>query len=144
MRAGVHDARFPVDPGYTLYTYSDMTGILLRTITIHQGEWIQDYDSGYAAAVWDHIEWTANVPVGTTVTIQVRAADSEAAFGAGLATAWCGPFNTPVPSSGPNTQSLAGCPFLNGHRWLQFDVKLGTTIDGMRPSASDFKAYWSY
>jgi streptogramin lyase len=142
--AGVRENRFPVDPGYTLYTYSDMTGILLRTVTVHQGEWVQDYDSGYVAAVWDHIEWTATVPIGTTVSIQVRAASSEADFGAGLATAWCGPFLTPVPSSGANSQSLAGCPWLNGHRWLQFDVRLGTTIDGVRPSVSDIKAFWSY
>src|SRR5205823_5628369 len=76
---------------------------------------------------------------GTSVTIQARAADNEAAFGAGLGTAWCGPFSAPSPSSGVNTQPFAGCPFLDHHRWLQIDIKLATTANGVRPSVSDVK-----
>ena len=83
-------------------------------------------------------------PTGTSVSVQVRAADNEAAFGAGQATQWCGPFNTPVPSNGANTQPLSGCSYLNNHRWLQLDVKLGTTTNGVRPTVSDIKAFWSY
>ena len=30
------------------------------------------------------------------------------------------------------------------HRWLQADVKLGTTVDGVKPSVSDVKMFWSY
>jgi hypothetical protein len=136
---GTFDQRFPVDPGNTLYTYSDMTGILLRTVTLKQGEWIQDFDSGYAKPVWDHLAWTANIPQNTSITIQVRAADTEAAFGAGTATQWCGPF-----AGTAMTASLSACSYLNGHRWLEMDVKLATTIDGVRPTLSDIKAFWSY
>jgi hypothetical protein len=135
--AGVREALFPVDVGQELYTYSDMTGIQLRTITTREGHWFQTFDSAYLAPVWDHIEWTAMVPAGTAVSVQARAADNPAQFAAGTATAWCGPFTT-------SPASLAGCAFLNNHRYLQLDVKLSTTIDGVRPTVSDVKVFWSY
>jgi hypothetical protein len=140
--SGTRDGRFTVDSGQELYTYSDMTGIQLRTFTVHEGHWIQSYDSGYAMPVWDHAEWTANLPAGTSVTVQLRAADTAAGFAGGTATAWCGPFTS---TSGANTAALQpACAFLNGHRWVQADVKLATTANGARPSFSDFKVFWSY
>jgi hypothetical protein len=39
---------------------------------------------------------------------------------------------------------LSGCAFLNNHRYLQLDVKLSTTIDGVRPTVSGVKVFWSY
>ena len=138
QESGVHDGLFDVDPSRELYTYSDFTGIQLRTITIHEGHWIQDYDSGYQHAIWDHAEWTAIIPAGTSVTVQARAADNQADFAAGLATAWCGPFTVSPAVFHP------ACAFLDDHRWLQLDVKLNTTVDGVRPSVSDVKVFWSY
>ncbi|MFZ5469118.1 MAG: MopE-related protein [Myxococcota bacterium] len=135
--AGVRENRFAVDPGYSQYTYSDMTGIQLRTITVREGHWIQDFDSGYQNPVWNRVEWTEVKPAGTTVDVSVRSADTEAAFGAGQATAWC-----PVTASG--TPLNPACSFLNGHRWLQVDITLGTTSDGVKPSVSDVKVFWSY
>jgi hypothetical protein len=134
---GTHEGTFIVDDGQELYTYSDMTGIQLRTITVRDGHWFQDFDSGYARPVWDRIEWTAQVPLGTAVEVQARAADAQADFAAGRATAWCGPFSA-------SPAALAGCPSLSGHRWLQLDVRLSTTADGVRPAVSDVKVYWSY
>ena len=84
------DQRFNVDPGNTLYTYSDMTGIQLRTITTRDGHWYQVFDSAYNKPVWDHLEFTSTTPAGTSVTIEVRAGDSVASFSNGTATAWCG------------------------------------------------------
>ena len=136
---GTLEARYPVDPGNELYSYSDMTGIELRTITTSNGHWVQDYDSGYAKAVWDHADWKAMIPAGTSVTINARAADSEAQFAAGQATQYCGPFDGAAMSA-----SFAACGFLGGHRWLQLDVKLATTINGVKPSVSDVRVFWSY
>jgi hypothetical protein len=139
---GPPEAVFDVAPGHELYTYSDMTGIQLRTFTVHEGHWYQSYDSGYANPVWDHAAWTANVPAGTSVTVQVRAADAETGFADGTATAWCGPFNS---TTGTNTAAFQpACAFLNGHRWVQVDVKLNTTSNGVRPSVSDVQVFWSY
>jgi hypothetical protein len=73
------------------------------------------------------------------VTVQARAADNPADFASGMGsvTAWCGPFSA-------SPASLSGCAFLNNHRYLQLDVKLNTTIDGVRPVVSDVKVIWSY
>jgi hypothetical protein len=135
---GTHEGLFDVDPGYELYTYSDMTGIQLRTFTIHEGHWLQTFDSGYLTPIWDHVEWTAVEPLGTAVSVQIRAADHEADFAAGTATAWCGPF-----TASPGVLQPA-CAVLNGHRWVQVDVKLSTTANGVKPTVSDVKVAWSY
>jgi hypothetical protein len=138
LPTGIRDTRFDVDTNQgDLYTYSDMTGIQLRTITTREGHWYQDFDSGYPNPAWDHAEWTANAPAGTSATVQFRAADSEAGFNSGTATPWCGPF-----AASPG--AFATCPFLNGHRWMQADVKLSTTQDGLRPTFSDLKLFWAH
>ena len=135
---GTYDGHFTVDAGRELYTYSDMTGIQLRTITTRQGHWYQVFDSGYALADWDRAEWTSIEPAGTSVLVSVRAANNQADFAAGNATAWCGPFTQSPGVFQPQ------CPYLNGHRWLQVDVKLDTQTDGVRPSVTDVKVFWSY
>ncbi len=137
LPTGVPDALYDVQVNEELYSYSDMTGIQLRTITTREGHWLQQFDSAYLNPVWDHMEWTATLPAGTSVTVQARAADNPADFAGGTATAWCGPFST-------SPASLGGCAFVNGHRYLQLDVKLNTTIDGVRPTVSDIKVFWSY
>ncbi|HEY3452289.1 MAG TPA: MopE-related protein [Myxococcales bacterium] len=134
---GNREANFEVENGQELYTYSDMTGIQLRTITTREGHWFQVFDSGYAQPVWDHAEWVAATPAGTSVTVQFRSADSAAGFAGGQATAWCGPF----PAS---PAAFAGCPQLNGHRFMQADVKLDTTQDGVKPSFSNLKLFWAH
>ncbi|MSP62264.1 MAG: hypothetical protein EXR72_18425 [Myxococcales bacterium] len=134
---GVREQRYAVDPGNTLYTYSDMTGIQLRTITTRDGTWVQNFDSGYQKPVWDHIEWASKVPVGTSVQVRARASDDQAGFSNGGATQWCGPFpNSPA--------ALANCAFLHNHRWAQVEVKLATTMDGVKPVVSGVKVFWSY
>lgn len=135
---GTHEHKYVVDQGRELYTYSDMTGIQLRTITTRQGHWFQDFDSGYAQADWTRAEWTSVEPAGTSVTVRVRAADNQADFAANAATQWCGPF-----AHSPGTFQ-PGCEFLNGHRWLQVDLKLDTQTDGVRPTVTDVKVFWSY
>jgi hypothetical protein len=134
---GGREARFPVDPGNQLYTYSDMTGQQLRTITTREGIWLQNFDSGYGKTVWDHAEWTSKVPNGTAVSVRVRGADDQAGFGNGNATQWCGPF-TMSPAS------FGNCAFLNNKRWAQVEVKLSTTQDGVKPQVSGVKLFWSY
>ncbi len=135
---GTHDGSFDVDVGRSLYTYSDMTGIQLRTFTTREGHWYQMFDSGYLQTFWSHAEWTSIEPPGTTVSLRARAADTMAGFASGGATVWCGPL-----SSSP-AQFQPGCEILNGHRWLQVDVKLNTQVDGVRPTVTDVKVFWSY
>jgi streptogramin lyase len=129
------DGTFPVDPGNTMYTYSDMTGMQLRTVTTREGHWIQNFDSGYVNPIWHRVTWIADVPPETTVDVTVRAADTEAE----LVTA-------PTPPCGPFTVSpgdLLVCSWLHGYRWLSVDVRMTTVRDGVRPVVHDVRVYWS-
>ncbi len=130
-----HEATFPIDPGYYTYTYSDMTGQQLRIVTTKEGYFIQNFDSGYTNPQWYSITFDSNVPPDTSIELRTRSADSAGELQTNP-TQWCGPFNTsPV--------DLSTCPFLNGHRWLQVEVKLSTKKDGVKPSLSNIKVYWA-
>jgi len=130
------DGSFPVDPGKEMYTYSDMTGMQLRMVTTRQGHWIQNFDSGYADAIWHSATWEATVPANTSVQVTFVSADSEAELA-----------NNHSPPCGPFTSSpadLLSCPGLQGHRWLSADVQLNTTQDGVRPTFSNLHVFWSH
>jgi len=130
-------ATYPVDPGYENYTYSDMTGMQLRTVTVREGHWIQNYDSGYACPTWHSIVWRADVPPDTSVSITAVSADTEAGLTTSPSTPPCGPYTS-------SPADLLSCPQIQCHRWLQLDVRLTTTMDGVRPVVHEINAYWSY
>lgn len=129
-----HLATYTVDAGQELYSYSDMTGHLLRTFTAPEGTWSQIFDSAYAAPQWDRVEWDATIPADTSVEVSARAADTEA----GLTTA------SPCEWFSPTPVSLAGCAGLHGHRYLQTTLRLRSTRSGVRPIVHEVRAHWSY
>ncbi|MDD3245889.1 MAG: hypothetical protein PHF18_03345 [Methanosarcina sp.] len=57
------------------YTYSDMTGIVARTITTKVGTWTVDFDSEEADMPWGTFSWNANEPTGTSVKVEVRSSN---------------------------------------------------------------------
>ncbi len=66
---------FPV--GQNPYTYSDFTGLGLRTVTRSQGEYIvpiQGCANGRAAK-WVRVTWTQTTPPGTRVEVYARSGD---------------------------------------------------------------------
>jgi streptogramin lyase len=128
-----HIARYPVSPGQELYSYSDMTGHLLRTFTAPEGHWYQVFDSGYALAYWNEASWVADVPPDTSVEVTVRASDDPLDFTGSVV---CGPF-TSTPAD------LTGCA-LGRHRYLQLDVVLRSTRSGARPIVYRVDARWAY
>jgi len=130
------DQTVAIDPGSEAYTYSDMTGMQLRTVTVREGHWTQVFDSGYACPTWDHVSWTADVPPDTSVTVLAVAADTEAQLTTAPSTP-CGPFSAPPGD-------LLSCSELHCHRWLKLDVALSTMRDGVRPVVHDVRVFWSY
>jgi streptogramin lyase len=130
-----HVATYPVDVGQELYSYSDMTGHLLRTFTAPEGAWTQVFDSGYDRAYWTQVTWRADVPAGAGVEVSVQAADTEAGLAAAPA---CGPFTTSP------ADLAAACPALGRHRYLRVTVRLTTTRAGVRPIVYDVGASWAY
>jgi len=59
------------------YTYSDMTGIVSRTITTRIGTWTVIFDSEAADTPWGTISWTSYEPEGTSVTVKVRSSNDN-------------------------------------------------------------------
>lgn len=74
--------RVPV--GVSPYTYSDASGSTLA-LTNPLGRWTVTTDGGAAGTVWDQISWNSepegNVPAGTSIGVEARAADSVAGLG---------------------------------------------------------------
>ena len=67
------------------YNYSDMTGAQLLGATAPQGTWNIVQDGGADGPGWGTITWNTEpagiVPAGTTLIVEARAADTEAALG---------------------------------------------------------------
>lgn len=68
--------------GQNPYTYSDASGIAARTVTDPTGIWSAITDTGDPSSVLDKVEWNkeaeADVPVGASISVSVRTADTEA------------------------------------------------------------------
>ncbi|MEC7525795.1 MAG: MopE-related protein [Myxococcota bacterium] len=129
-----HLGTYTVDAGQELYSYSDMTGHLLRTFVSPEGRWEQVFDSGYALAYWTTVDWTSIEPPGTDIEVTARTADTLATLDAGVA---CGPFNT-------SPADLSSCPpgFQN-HRYLRVETRL-TRTGTERPILQSVSASWAY
>jgi hypothetical protein len=59
------------------YTYSDMTGIVSRTITTKIGNWTVIYDSGEADTEWGTISWNSAEPNGTSVVVKASSSNDR-------------------------------------------------------------------
>jgi hypothetical protein len=69
-------------PSGNPYNYSDMTGSSLKGAP-DSGTWTALYDSGVPGATWGTVTWTATVPAGSSLAVNVVAGDDSSAFGAG-------------------------------------------------------------
>lgn len=64
------------------YGYSDMTGIVSRSMTTKIGTWTVTLDSQGDATAWDSLLWAANLPQGTSLKVRVRSSKDTAAWSA--------------------------------------------------------------
>ena len=62
------------------YSYSDMTGIVSRTITTKTGTWTVDFDSEVADTPWGTVSWNSSEPTGTSVTVKVRSSNDQSTW----------------------------------------------------------------
>ena len=106
------------------YNYSDMTGAQLFGSTVPQGSWTVVQDGGAAGLEWGTITWNTeaqgSVPPGTSITVEARAADTQAGLGS----------ETYVPVS-------SGTPFDLVGQFIQVRVTLRAAGDGTSPILSD-------
>ncbi len=59
------------------YGYSDMTGIVARTITTKTGTWTVVYDSGLENTAWGQISWNASTPDSTSISVKARSSSDQ-------------------------------------------------------------------
>ncbi len=104
----------------THYGYSDMTGIVARSVTTRLGTWAVNHDSGTAGTQWGTISWNASEPAGTSVTVRVRSS-------ANLST-WSG---------WEDASNGAGLGTIPNGRYLQIEVTLKLTSGDVSPILYD-------
>ncbi|HLL03183.1 MAG TPA: choice-of-anchor A family protein [Myxococcaceae bacterium] len=84
--------------GGSPYSYSDMTGFQQRNFTQRQGDWTAVHDSGIEDAIWGAVLWNrepqGSVPAGTSITVEARTANTQAAL---ANTAWVPVANGAAP-----------------------------------------------
>lgn len=62
------------------YGYSDMTGIVSRSMTTKIGTWTVALDSKGEATGWDQLLWTGNTPQGTSLKVKARSSKDNATW----------------------------------------------------------------
>jgi hypothetical protein len=82
---GAVDLTVDLGPGASPYNYSDMTGAVVVGATSPQGFWTVVQDSGTPGFMWGRITWNSEpqgeVPPGSVIVVEARAADTEAGLG---------------------------------------------------------------
>jgi hypothetical protein len=117
------------------YTYSDFIGYGLLVFANPRGNYSFVTDAGEGCEQrWQTAEWASTVPVGTSVEIFVRSANTQAGLNSA---SWIGPFIT-----SPANLTMAPGPVPNG-RFLEMDIRMATTDRRLTPrvrsaSASGF------
>jgi hypothetical protein len=122
------DVVLEVPVGAGPYTYSDMTGFLLKTVTAPEGVYIHEFQGWeYGATQWMQITATTLKPEGTKVEIRYRTGATPAAV---AAAAWSPVFGPFPPEEMPiNLLSEANAV---GH-YLHVEVKLYSAAGGSTP-----------
>jgi hypothetical protein len=121
---------FPTGKGP--YTYSDFTGYTLRNFTAPQGTYREVFTGceGSDVAIWKELRWTADEPIGTSVTALVKSAMTQD----GLVTA---------QSYGPFEESPAYLTEVPPGKFLEVEMILSTDTPGVTPVLWGFQAVWT-
>ena len=115
------DLTVSLGAGSQPFNPSDMTGDLSYVATAPTGTWTVVSDGGEAGTSWDNVLWSSSVPAGASLTVEARAAETEA----GLAgEAW--------------TPTANGAGIALGGRYLEVRVNFAkSTISGDSPVLFD-------
>jgi hypothetical protein len=122
--------------GSNPYTYSDMTGYQLRTITLKHGTWTIDFDSGYDDAQWDTVEWSGTMGADDEIRVRARTGADRTA----LVSATWSPYHDADPAVAPPWTADIAAEVPRG-RWLQVEVTLETD-DDVSPAFTGLKVFW--
>ncbi len=122
--------------GNAPYTYSDFTGLALRTVTRPSGDYIVNYEGcpDGEQAHWDEVDFDATAPAGTAVQIWVRAGDDLATL-------------PTQPQYGPWTVPPANLQVPPGpvpdSRYLQLTIRLISEDRMTSPIVHSYELRWT-
>jgi hypothetical protein len=123
-KLGAIDLSVSLGAGASPYNYSDMTGFVAIGATSPTGTWTVVQDGGGPGTKWGRIRWNTEPegkePAGTSITVEARAADSEA----GLA-------------SQPFVAVSNATPFALTGRFIEVRATLRASPSGESPVLSD-------
>lgn len=123
---------FPVGEGP--YTYSDFTGYTLNNFTAPQASFRRTFPGcvDRETTIWEQVVWEADTPVGTSVDVRVKAADTES----DLVTAQSfGPYDaSPAPLAADNVPNS---------KLLEVEVTLSTDTPGVTPTLWSLEVIWT-
>jgi len=122
---------------------ADIGGYRFSLVTSYAllGDFISsDLDTQSDDAVQNYLLWTATLPVGTTLQIQLRTADTQA----NLSVALCvGPDGTTATFYDTSGQIIANDPAASGTRWVQYKIYFtsdGTTTPVLSDITIDYES----
>jgi hypothetical protein len=127
LQPGNGSLGYQIATGSGVYSYSDFTGYALRHITLADSfyeQYFQACGQEPELTFWKALGWTATVPPGTDMTVQVavvNALDTATLNAASYCTV-CAGVNTAMPAC-TNPFNLSGCNLPLGS-YLVVDVKL--------------------
>ncbi|MBI3181737.1 MAG: hypothetical protein HYZ28_06305 [Myxococcales bacterium] len=113
------------------YSYSDMLGLALRTITLRKqlvATWRSVVDAGHERARFTTIGWAADVPPNTTFSVRVRCAQDRLA----LETVPFGP-----EMLAPGAVSCGG-----QSRFLELEARFTSVGTSASPALKDLTVHW--
>jgi PKD repeat protein len=75
--SGWYDLSVNLGAGASPYNYSDMTGAVAIGAASPSGFWSIKQDATAAGTIWKKVSWDGSTPGGTSITVEVRAADTQ-------------------------------------------------------------------
>jgi streptogramin lyase len=119
-----------------LYTYSDMTGMQLLSITMRSGRWSVRVDGGAADVLWDRVDWNGVFGDGALADVRVRTAPTLVGL---TAAPWSGrSFDTPMTMPGPNLET----GYSPRNRWLEIELRVTRQADDQHPVLERVRVHW--
>lgn len=120
---------YPV--GLGPYTYSDMTGYALNTVTANHG-FLRNIYQGWpgSTTVWDEIVVVADMPeeAGAGIEVRWRVADTKDEL---LVTPWQGPLGPFPPATFPAKLGITG-------NWIEIELRLFATDPQDQPTLKSY------
>lgn len=136
---GVDGSKKEVAVGQGPYSYSDMLGLSLRTVTLGRqnvATWRVVVDARDDASHFTEVKWSVDVPANTGFAVRVRCASEPEDL---PLAAWSGDLaGSPAAVDSGGGSCVKAAP----QRYLEAEARFTATSTSASPTLHDFTAYW--